>query len=46
MYKLLILTTIFSCASIDKTEMREKYKEPSFCKNTLQHDIHRNECLR
>jgi hypothetical protein len=41
---LLLLTVFFSCATTEKQERREEI--PSVCRNTLQRDIHRDECLR
>ena len=46
MIKMLLLTTIFSCATTSYVESRQDIKDPAVCKNTLQHDIHRDQCMR
>lgn len=46
MIKILLLTTIFSCATTNFRETNQDKKEPAACKNTLQHDIHRDQCMR
>ena len=43
---LLLLTVFFSCATTERVEREEGRELPAFCRNTLQHDIHRNECQR
>ncbi len=47
MFKFMLLTTLFSCATtVHDHKEREEIKESAVCKNTLQRDIHRNECMR
>ena len=46
MIKMLLLTAIFSCATTSYRETNQDRKEPAVCKNTLQHDIHRDQCMR
>lgn len=44
MYKFAIVLLLVGCVS-NNVSKKQQY-EPAFCRNTLQHDIHRNECNR